>query len=36
MSLAEVAAAVAKHLKTRDIEVVVAGGIAITGHAPDV
>ena len=36
MSLAEVAAAVATHLKTRDIEVVVVGGSAITAHVPDV
>ena len=36
MSLAEVAAAVATHLKTRDIEVVVVGGSAITAHVPEV
>jgi excinuclease UvrABC helicase subunit UvrB len=36
MSLTEVAAAVATHLKTHDIEVVVVGGSAITSHAPDV
>lgn len=36
MSLVEVAAAVATHLKTRDIEVVVVGGSAITSHVPAV
>ena len=36
MSLIEVAAAVATHLKTHGIEVVVVGGSAITAHAPNV
>jgi hypothetical protein len=36
MSLVEVAAAVATHLKTHGIDVVVVGGSAITSHVPDV
>jgi hypothetical protein len=36
MSLADVAAAVAGHLKTRGIDVVVVGGSAITSHVPTV
>jgi len=36
MSLVEVAAAVATHLKTYGIEVVVVGGSAITSHVPTV
>jgi len=36
MSLAEVAAAVAVHLKTHGMDVVVVGGSAITSHVPDV
>lgn len=36
MSLVEVAAAVATHLRTRGIEVVIVGGSAITSHVPDV
>ncbi len=36
MSLVEVAAAVATHLRTRGIEVVVVGGSAITSHVPEV
>src|SRR5436853_2415561 len=36
MSLVEVAAAVATHLKTHGIEVVVVGGSAITSHVPAV
>ena len=36
MSLVEVAAAVATHLKTYGIEVVIVGGSAITSHVPTV
>lgn len=36
MSLVELAAAVATHLKARGIDVVVVGGSAITLHVPDV
>ena len=36
MSLVEVAAAVATHLRTHGIEVVVVGGSAITSHVPNV
>jgi hypothetical protein len=36
MSLAEVAAAVAHHLKAHGMDVVVVGGSAITSHVPDV
>src|SRR5207245_11134930 len=36
MSLVEVAAAVATHLRTHGIEVVIVGGSAITSHVPAV
>ncbi len=36
LSLVEVAAVVATHLRTRGIEVVIVGGSAITSHVPEV